>query len=170
MTKATYRRKGFIWLTHLGHGPSLMEVRVGTQAGTWSRSHGGMPLASSPTGSYFATFFIQPRTMCFRVMLPTNRLDHLAPANNQSIPHTCPKANLIWLIRWLRLPSQVTLGYIKLTVKANGDRRKGTNFAPNLCALLSEPMGSFSYGVTVSETWMWHHHSLWQSLNWPRSH
>lgn len=70
-----------------------------------------------------------------------HRLDSLAPANHQSpAPHTPidkpigQSDSLIGPILWLRLPSKVTLGYVKLMGKANGDRRKGTNFTPNLYA------------------------------------
>lgn len=91
--------------------------------------------------------------MSFRVVLPTMgwTVLHQLTINQSSIGKPIGQSDLTNTV--IETPSQVTVGYVKMTVKANGNKRKGSNFPTNLYALLSEPMGSFSYGVTVSETW-----------------
>lgn len=117
-TKPTWgKTEGLVWLTLLGHKPSLREIRAGPQAGIWSRIYDGMLLASFHTGSCWTSFLIA-QDFLPRNDIPNSSLDPPISINNQGNPlQTYPQINLIQLLNWDSC--QVIFGCLKLTVHAN---------------------------------------------------
>lgn len=68
----------------------------------------------SQAGSYLAHFLVHPRITCPRNYAAHSRLACPIPIN-RVIPHR----RLVWVPPQLRLPSQVTLSCVKLTLKTN---------------------------------------------------
>lgn len=109
-----------MWLAvpdhRLSPGQSRKQLKQKLEAATTEES---CFLADSLTGFCLDNCLTQPRTS-----LPCGS-SHNSPspptsANNQDSPQeTCPQTRLTWEISYLRLNSQVTGDYVKLTSQAN---------------------------------------------------
>lgn len=116
MTKANFGETRFIWFTFASDGSSLKEVRAGTWAGAWIRSHGGTAACwFAQRLCVYPAFLYNPASVLGKVP-PIMSWVLLLPLAIKTSPHRYAH---IWSRQFLQ--GGWFRGYIMLKIKAGHD-------------------------------------------------